>query len=676
MLHHLAEENHMQGLLSAKRRTAAILESLEGRTLFAATLFQIDPVLSKIRLDGEAFSIDLDEQDDGSLQAHYEGIIKADVTGNTIDFLDGSNIVAQSYGNFSPGDLAANYAGEAEGPFGINLGKVAIRGLTLDLTSGSITLANGAFDSKAAHFEIKTGTADYDTNDAGDGSEDLSGNGGDNRTSAQSTLGVNADGLTTLTIPINVKLDENNLEVTLSGKLVAVSLGTAPVVDLNGPDAAGRDFVAPFVVHQDSAVAAADPGVTVTDADDTKLNSGTITIGNRLDGASERLSVTTGGTGITSSFNSTTGILTLSGNQTLANYRTVLASLRYHNDAATPTVGDRAITVVLNDGTDDGPAATSTISVTDPNVASLGTGGSKAVFFTDIDGSIVSISLKGGGSASLQFSGATTQVEGKKGATLTGTNVTLASIQLTDPSVKSKLSIKAVGGTDGGTTITSITSNAPLASIGSKTTDLAGTVNIAGFLGRADFRNVTGSTISADAIGRLTVYGAMTNSTVALDASFVPLIPVLGRFTVNGVMSGSKVTTAGSIGRVTIGSMVASQIYPGRSGTDAFPNALADFTVDDVLIGRVALGSKKVAGPAFDGSVIAARSMGKVGLGLVDTDNGAVPFGVTADNIASLSATNATGQVLKLKNLDDPTAASAAIVASGFSTGDLQIRVV
>lgn len=653
-----------------------LLESLESRTLFAVTAFQIDPTLSKISLSGDAYGIDLDSQDSGSLTAHYEGTIKADLTSTTIKFVGGSDIIAQSHGDYSPHGGPANYAGEAHGPFGINLGKVAIRDLTLDLTSSTITLADGAFPSTSEHLSIKTGTAAYDVKVGGSGDKDISDNDSDNVTKGDTTITVNAEGLTTLTIPFNVTFDKDDLNVHLNGKIVATAIGTTPIVDLNGADAAGRNFVAPFVVGQDTTVSLADPSLTVTDVDDTQLVSGKVTLGNRLDGSNERLLVNTGTTGITSSYDASTGVLTLSGNASLANYRTVLSTLQYRNNAGTPTVGDRSAIVTLNDGTDNGPAATATIQVTDPNVAIIGTGAAKSVAFTDADGSTVSVSLSGGGSATLHFAGATTQTASGKSLVLTGTNISLGSIAVTGATAKSKLTVKAVGGADGGVGVSSISSDAGLAQVGGKSVDLTGSLNVTGVLGRADFRNVSSATISAGTIGRFTAYGDMTAATLSLTDPFVPLLPNLGRFTVAGTMSNSRVTTAGNIGRVTIGSMLDSQIYAGRATTSAFPSAASDFTADAVYISRVTLGSKHATGAAFDGSVIAARSMGKVSLGLVNTDNGGSAFGIAADNVLSLSAKNPTGQVLKLKRLDDPTAAAEAFTASGFSAGDFALRIV
>jgi hypothetical protein len=68
--------------------------------------------------------------------------------------------------------------------------------------------------------------------------------------------------------------------------------------------------------------------------------------------------------------------------------------------------------------------------------------------------------------------------------------------------------------------------------------------------------------------------------------------------------------------------------------------------------------------------------MGRINLGLIDTDNGGAPFGVAADAIAALSGFNADAQRLRLLAQDDPDVLAAALPALPFTFGDFQIRLV
>ena len=93
------------------------------------------------------------------------------------------------------------------------------------------------------------------------------------------------------------------------------------------------------------------------------LASLTVTLANLLDGADEVLSADTTGTSISASYDSGTGILTLSGSDSVANYQQVLRTVSYDNTSETPTTTARTITFVANDGSGDGNVATTTVSM-------------------------------------------------------------------------------------------------------------------------------------------------------------------------------------------------------------------------------------------------------------------------------------------------------------------------
>lgn len=140
------------------------------------------------------------------------------------------------------------------------------------------------------------------------------------------------------------------------------SANIAAVIDLNGADGNGIDFAATFTVAQ-GPISIVDGDLTVTDDDGTEIVSATVTITNLLDGAAETLDADASGTAITSTYDSATGVLSLSGTDSVANYQQVLRTVTYANDSATPDETDRAITFRVNDGTDDSDAATSVVSV-------------------------------------------------------------------------------------------------------------------------------------------------------------------------------------------------------------------------------------------------------------------------------------------------------------------------
>ena len=147
--------------------------------------------------------------------------------------------------------------------------------------------------------------------------------------------------------------------------IAVAAVDDAPVVDLDGAGG-GTGFAAAFV-EDGGPVAVVDTDMTVSDVDDTNLESAKVTITNPLDGAAESLSVDVAGTAITASY--ANGVLSLSGTDSVANYQAVLRTLSYNNASQDPDTTDRVITVVTNDGSRDSIAATSTVSVEGVNDA-------------------------------------------------------------------------------------------------------------------------------------------------------------------------------------------------------------------------------------------------------------------------------------------------------------------
>lgn len=91
-------------------------------------------------------------------------------------------------------------------------------------------------------------------------------------------------------------------------------------------------------------------GVSIIDVDDTHLASAQVVITNLLDMGNELLAVDTTGTNISSSYDATTGVLTLSGVDTIEQYEQVLATLTYENTSDDPDDDRRFIQTTVNDG--------------------------------------------------------------------------------------------------------------------------------------------------------------------------------------------------------------------------------------------------------------------------------------------------------------------------------------
>jgi len=150
----------------------------------------------------------------------------------------------------------------------------------------------------------------------------------------------------------------NTLTESLSITVAAVN--DAPVVYLGGGTTLNvlRQFT------EGSAVNIA-PSAVIGDVDTTQLQSLTITLTNAQNAGAEVLNVTGNTDGFTVTGNGTTTV-TISGNQSLAAYSTLLQSVTYNNTSENPTTSPvRTITVVARDnaGADSVDSAASTSSV-------------------------------------------------------------------------------------------------------------------------------------------------------------------------------------------------------------------------------------------------------------------------------------------------------------------------
>ena len=121
---------------------------------------------------------------------------------------------------------------------------------------------------------------------------------------------------------------------------VIESSNESPDLDLNGSEA-GSDFQASFIEDGGPVFIVSETELSITDGDSAELTGSLVTITNLLDGSNEALSVDTTGTLITSEYNETTGELTLSGTDTVANYEQVLRTLSYCLLYTSPSPRDR-----------------------------------------------------------------------------------------------------------------------------------------------------------------------------------------------------------------------------------------------------------------------------------------------------------------------------------------------
>jgi hypothetical protein len=120
------------------------------------------------------------------------------------------------------------------------------------------------------------------------------------------------------------------------------------------------------------------PGATVSDPESATLLSATVSITGGLANG-DTLAATTTGTSIAASYNASTGVLSLSGSDTLAHYQQVLDSISYSSSSQDPTNsgGDpsRTISWTVNDGTLNSATQTTTVNITRPSITAVALSG-------------------------------------------------------------------------------------------------------------------------------------------------------------------------------------------------------------------------------------------------------------------------------------------------------------
>ena len=132
----------------------------------------------------------------------------------------------------------------------------------------------------------------------------------------------------------------------------------------------GHDF-AVARINADGPVAI-DTELTLTDADDTNMLSASIQITGNYQSAEDSLGIDSSDLrgGVSANWNSATGVLTLNGSASKADYEFMLAHVTYTNTNSNPNTADRTVTWTVSDGDDDSAGQTSTISIKHPPMLS------------------------------------------------------------------------------------------------------------------------------------------------------------------------------------------------------------------------------------------------------------------------------------------------------------------
>ena len=173
---------------------------------------------------------------------------------------------------------------------------------------------------------------------------------------------------------IDVVVSDGTAASNIAHAIVEVTQvdSSAPTLDLDGNNSTlpGTNYRTTFT-ENGTAVAIADTDTLIGDPDigSTTLASATITLTNPQIGDLLTATLPLPGGITASAYNPVTGILTLSGVASFADYETALEAIRFSSAGDNPVAGTRIIQVVVNDGIHDSQPALSLVTVVAANDA-------------------------------------------------------------------------------------------------------------------------------------------------------------------------------------------------------------------------------------------------------------------------------------------------------------------
>jgi uncharacterized repeat protein (TIGR02543 family) len=157
---------------------------------------------------------------------------------------------------------------------------------------------------------------------------------------------------------LTTSVSDGTTVVSATSTITLAAVNDAPVMTASSGSTAVTRQIA----------AAIDSALTVTDVDNATLASATATISSGFQSNQDVLGYTNDGShgNIAGSFNSSTGVLTLTSSgatATLAQWQAALRAVTYTNSSSTPTYSNRTVSFVVNDGNLASTAVTKTVAL-------------------------------------------------------------------------------------------------------------------------------------------------------------------------------------------------------------------------------------------------------------------------------------------------------------------------
>ena len=130
----------------------------------------------------------------------------------------------------------------------------------------------------------------------------------------------------------------NSAPSTITLQITAVN--DAPTIALNAT-------LASFIENGDKTTLAS--GLALTDVDSSTLSSATVRIVSGLEAGTDVLSISSLPTGLTSSWNASTGELTITGSASVSAYQSALRSLAYRSTSDNPSTATKTVSFTVRD---------------------------------------------------------------------------------------------------------------------------------------------------------------------------------------------------------------------------------------------------------------------------------------------------------------------------------------
>jgi large repetitive protein len=182
---------------------------------------------------------------------------------------------------------------------------------------------------------------------------------------------------TTTPRTLQIKVNDGIEDSATANRSIQIAANVAPTVTLAGDT---------LVYEEGQGAIGVDPTLLVNDTDSPNLTGATVTIGSYV--ATEDLLSFTAQLGITGSFNTTTGVLTLTGTTTFGNYQTVLRTVTYTNNSSNPTGTTRSIDFQVSDGIEGSDPTSRTIQVNTVDSPPSGSGTGTPLTYNEGTGAV------------------------------------------------------------------------------------------------------------------------------------------------------------------------------------------------------------------------------------------------------------------------------------------------